>query len=168
MLGDAAVLELRGFVAVAVLVAATPGSAPAQQPAGRPAVVMDPSERAATRVDPSVNRVVSGGQWKTRTTGGSYRVVEVTQGWETVRYRVFVQWLEEGEDPEGPGDRLKAWRELGALVPHQFSLVDPELSWRDGRWQVTVKAATAPMEQPSQRLTFVLGAPGEVRGIVPR
>jgi hypothetical protein len=161
------VLPLRVFV-LAALVAATPGFAMAQTPAGRPVAVLDPSERAALRVDPSVNRIVSGGQWKTRTAGGSYRVVEVSQGWETVRYRVFVQWLEEGEDPDGPGDRLRAWRELGALVPHQFSLVDPELSWQDGRWRVTVKAAGTPMEQPGQTLTFVLGAPGEVRTILSR
>jgi hypothetical protein len=158
------VLQLR-VVAIAALVAAAPGSAMAQTPAGRPVPVRDPSERAALRVDPSVNRVVSGGQWKTRAAGGSYRVIEVSQGWETVRYRVFVQWLEEGEDPEGPGDRLKAWRELGALVPHQFSLVDPQLFSEGGRWRVTVKAASGPMEQPSQTLTFVLGRPGEVRSI---
>jgi hypothetical protein len=159
------VSRLRALVAVAILAAAAPDSTPGQQPARQPARAMDPSERAAARIDASVNRVVSGGQWKTRTSGGSYRLVEVAQGWENVRYRVFVQWLEEGEDPDGPGDRLKAWRELGALVPGQFSLVDPALSWQDGRWQVTVKGASTPMEQPSQTLTFILGAPGEVRAV---
>ena len=94
-----------------------------------------------------------------RQASGSYRVIEVKEGWEHVRYRLFVQWLEESEDAE----RVRVSREVGTLVPDRYSLTEPTLTFVEGRWRVGVNAASSPMETPSEALTFILGAPGEIR-----
>lgn len=110
------------------------------------------------RIDPIVQTVVSGGRWKSGNGAGSFRVVEIAEGFERVRYRVFIQWLEDTED----GVRIKLSRELGPLVPDQYSLTKPQLVYRGGKWHVDLQAATRPMEQADRALSFVVDAPGQV------
>jgi hypothetical protein len=116
------------------------------------------------RIDPSVQSVVSGGRWTSGKATGSLRVIEIAEGWENIRYRVFVQWLEDTED----GARVKTSRELGPVVPDQFSLAHPQLVYQAGKWRVDLKAASRPMEQAERPLSFVVGAPGQVALVDPR
>jgi hypothetical protein len=110
------------------------------------------------RIDPSIRAVVSGGYWKTDKATGTFRIVETVEGYEELRYRVYVQWLEN----VGGETRVRLSREIGPLVPEQFSLKDPQLALQDGKWQVIVRAANAPMKQADHSLSFTLGPPGEI------
>jgi hypothetical protein len=140
---------VRPWVAALLVASAIPRASQAQ----RAALSVTP------RLDPSIVTVVSGGRWTLRQVGGSYRVIGVKEGWEHIRYRLFVQWLEESDG----GERVRISREVGPLVPDRYSLTDPTLKFAEGRWRLGVRAASAPMEQPSDSLTFILGTPGEIR-----
>ena len=143
-------MSLRSQIRTIAVVCALPLTLRAQSP--------------APRIDPSVQSVVSGGRWTAGKATGSLRVIEIAEGWENVRYRVFVQWLEDTED----GARIRTSRDLGPLVPNQFSLTNPQLVYKAGSWRVDLKAASRPMERPERPLSFVVGAPGQVTLVDPR
>ena len=116
----------------------------------------------APTVDPSVTTVISGGQWiASDSTSGAFRVIVRSEGWEEVRHRVFVEWLE--DDAAQRTMRVRATRELGPLAERAWSLEAPQLTHRAGRWYVTVRAAMRPLAQTTRRFAFVIGAPGEIQ-----
>ncbi|HEX8694471.1 MAG TPA: hypothetical protein VF746_18760 [Longimicrobium sp.] len=114
------------------------------------------------RIDPAVEEVVSGGAWKAGQASGTYRLVVITEGWEAIRYRLFLQWLEVPQEP-GP-ITIRKTVELTPLAG-MFSLTGPELSLRGGRWYVTAYGADRPLAASSRRVRFELGPPGTVRRV---
>ena len=109
----------------------------------------------------NITAVVSGGAWRTGAARGTLRVVELSEGWEAVRHRIVVQWLE--EDPARHEVRVRRAVALDSVAPEWFSLASPTLGMRNGRTILSVVAAAAPLERPTVRLSFVVGAPGEIR-----
>ena len=114
---------------------------------------------------------MSGGAWTAGATGGRYRVIVVTEGWEEVRRRAFVEWLEE-RDPRDAGGaggaashtaaRTTADLNVSATI---FALSDPRLVTHGGRWYVTACGAERPLVPYTRPVAFELGAPGRVRRV---
>lgn len=135
------------FVLAAALLRA--GSASAQTDSIRPPAL-----------PPEVSGVVTGGTWEDHGARGIIRVVIVSEGWEEVRQRAFVQWLE--EHPDRHELTVRATRELNGLLVGTWSLSAPTLVSRRHDWVITLQAALAPMAQPSRTVTFRLDGPGRV------
>jgi hypothetical protein len=148
-------LALTALAAFACLV---PGLAAAQTDA----------DRAVRDLDIPIATVVSGGSWKTSTTEGTFRLIETSEGWETIRRRVFVQWLEVSQERR----RVTVRRTIELQPrPEVFSMSDPRLVLRNGVWYATVRTASRPLAQPDQEAAFELGGPGtarRMRGGLPR
>lgn len=111
-------------------------------------------------IDPGVYELMTGGYWKNERQSGTIRVVVLMEGWEAIRHRMFVQWIEERS--EAHEARLVATREVADVVSNCYSLVSPSLSLKGGRWILVAKASSAPMKRTSQNISIVLGAPGEL------
>jgi len=132
------------------LACAVPGFAAAQTDA----------HRVVQTLPIPIEEVVSGGSWKTRTAEGTFRLVQTGEGWETVRHRVFVQWLEESQEHR----RVTVRRTIELEPPPQvFSVADPQLVSRNGVWYAIVRTASRPLAQFDQEIAFELGAPGIAR-----
>jgi hypothetical protein len=131
-----------------------------------PAAAQDAAVVSVPRLDPSVTTVVTGGVWAAGNARGVFRLVELAEGWEEIRYRVIVEWLE--EDQERHELVIRAVGDLSALAPDQYSLTAPKLSRRRQRWYVTVRAAAGPMWAADRTVIFELAAPGALRRVRPR
>lgn len=127
----------------------------------RPLPAQDAERDTLPTVSPQVETLVSGGQWVRGAARGRYRVLVLTEGWETIRRRAFVQWLAEPEDPEMP-EQVRATLELGPLTD-LYALTAPVLARRGTQWTVTLRGAAQPMGAYDQPVRFVLGAPGVAR-----
>jgi hypothetical protein len=114
-------------------------------------------------VDAAVETVVSGGTWSAGETHGRYRILVVMEGWEEVRHRAYVQWVQESESPH-TAEIVRASLDLTS-VAKMFGLAEPTVVARAGRWYVIVRGADRRMAEYSRRLTFELGPPGRVRRI---
>jgi hypothetical protein len=112
-------------------------------------------------VDPSVEAVVTRGQWSAVGASGSFRVIVVAEGWESIRRRVIVQWLEEDQDEQRTV--VRAALDLGTVLTDAYSVSDPVLARQGTRWQLTVRTSDRPLAQATGRAVVVLGAPGSVR-----
>jgi hypothetical protein len=119
----------------------------------------DPARRVEA-LDPTITQVVTGGFWQVDSSRGQYRVVVLTEGWEEVRHRVFVQWL--AEDTAARELDVQSSMDLAPLASEWWSLADPSLSLEAGSWILLVHAAAMPLEQHTAELRFRLGPPGRV------
>ena len=125
------------------------------------ALAQDAAADRALQLDPSIAEVVTGGAWGDAAGAhGRYRVVVVAEGWEEVRYRVFLQWLELDSDRRDV--RVRVSQDLAILAPNWWSLTSPSLSLHDGKWILSLQAAEMPMQAPDTELRFQLGPPGQV------
>jgi hypothetical protein len=113
-------------------------------------------------VDPSVEAIVSGGHWRAGDASGSFRLIKVTEGWDELRHRVYLQWLE--LPTERGATLIRASVELTPLA-EVFSLGAPTLSTRQGHWYVRLGAAARPLTPMLERVTFEIGGPGVVRRV---
>jgi hypothetical protein len=120
-------------------------------------------DSSAAAIHPSIETVVSGGVWAAGAAHGRYRVVVIMEGWETIRRRAVLQWVQETESPDSV-ETVRAFQDLTDTA-NAFSLGDPVLTRRTGRWYVSLRAADKPMAQYSRRVTFKLGPPGKARRI---
>ena len=112
-------------------------------------------------VDAAVESAVRGGTWSTGSARGRYRILVVMEGWEEVRHRAFLQWVQESASPNSP-ETIRASVDLTEIAD-MFSVGEPILVARGGRWYAAVRGTDRPMAQYSRRLTFALGPPSEVR-----
>ncbi len=111
------------------------------------------------RVDLSVEQVVSGGYWQVGKAAGAYRVIVVREGWEEIRRRAVVEWIEEGEAHQPDSLRRSVALNERAAV---YALSDPVIIRRGAHWIVRVKAASRPLSPYNQIVEFELGTPGSV------
>ena len=117
-------------------------------------------------IDPRIDGIVRGGAWVQGATRGDYRIVILTEGWETIRRLAFVQWIEEPKEP-GTAPRVVASRELTPLTD-LFALADPVLERVGATWVVTLRGAAMPADDYTVRVRFMLGPPNDVRLAPPR
>jgi len=115
----------------------------------------------AYALDSRVVQVVSGGAWTDGPRSGQYRIVVRSDGADSVHYTTVVQWMVRrgmSQDLE-----MVASVDLSTISAAWFSMLDPELRLRNGRWFLVVDAATAPLRTASHRPQFALGPPGQIR-----
>ena len=117
-------------------------------------------------VDPRVEAVVSGGSWVQGTRRGRYRIIVATEGWEAIRRRAFVQWIEEGGGAGEP-ERVHAVRDLTSMTDF-FALAEPVLQLQGAHWTVTLQGAAQPMGEYAYPVRFILGVPDSVRVVTAR
>ena len=146
-------MVLRVLATCALLIAGLSGSASAQ---ARSRATVPP-------IDPRITKLVAAGYWEAGARHGFFRAVELSEGWEEIRRRVVVQWLADAEE-RGPAV-VVASQELRDRAQGVWSVSDPELALRRGRWFLTVKTTARPLEQPSGTREFELGSPGRLRAV---
>jgi hypothetical protein len=115
-------------------------------------------------LDVGVASVHSGGRWESPGRSGYFRVVEIEEGWEEVRHRVFVQWIE--ESPEHRTRSIRAVQEIGTRLG-AWSVSGPQLVRRGAVWYAAVRVADAPIAQPSRTVMVRIGRPGELQLMPP-
>lgn len=119
-------------------------------------------------MDTGVETVVTGGQWTAGGVDGRFRVIVVETGWEEVRHLVVVQWL--GADADRHEMMVQASVGPSTLGLDAYSLYDPRLVRRNGRWYLLAKATSAPLAAPRE-VSFRLDGPGHltpVPAVAPR
>lgn len=111
-----------------------------------------------TRLDPSVAGVVSGGQWRVASEGGSFRLILLRTA-DRPGGRAIVQWLQ----AQRAARRIivHSSRDLGA-IDERWMLETPRLELRNGRW-LAVITGTTDSGRIRRTWRFALGAPGELR-----
>ena len=142
-------------VAVAAPVVLGAAAAPVAQSQAAPSV------SSAYALDSRVVQVVSGGAWTEGDRSGQYRIVVRSDGADSVHYTTVVQWMVR----RGMSQELELVEsvDLSTVAKTWFSMLDPELKLRGGRWHLIVDAADAPLRPASHRPQFVLGLPGQIR-----
>jgi hypothetical protein len=111
------------------------------------------------RLPPDVETVVSGGRWGSGATGGSYRVVVRSGGFEHVVSQVQIDWVSDPKGQDTPSTVVA-------------SEVAPTGSWRIGRARIVLRGkqwiatleGVEPHSTPLQRGTWevTLGQPGKL------
>lgn len=112
-------------------------------------------------IDPTIETIITRGRWTAGEASGSFRVIVLAEGWESIRRRVVVQWLEEDQDEQATV--VRAALDLGTILTSAYSVSDPVVTRQGTAWQLAVRTSTQPLAQPTGRAVFVLGAPGTVR-----
>ena len=107
----------------------------------------------------SVEDVASGGRWQSGTSQGSYRVIGFAEGFEEVRHRVVVQWLQDATRDRS--DSLVNTVDLNERG-NVYGLASPAIVQQGSSWIVKVRSARMPMTQYDDSLTFTVGTPGIV------
>jgi hypothetical protein len=128
-----------------------------------PAVAQSAGTADSLHLGAEVTTVVSGGDWKVRERHGTIRVIELSEGWEEIRYRIVVQWLE--MDSERHSIRVVRSVSLNNVAPDWYSLASPSLITRNDHLMLAVKGAREPMQNVESRLMFLIGPPGELRRV---
>jgi hypothetical protein len=109
-------------VALAIaLVACTPAIGSAQKQIG-----FD-----ASKLDPALTAVVSGGYWESGGKRGSIRLLVFNTGWDNVRTRLVVQWIE--EQPVKERILIHASRDVEAIPSGRWALAAPRLELHNRR-----------------------------------
>ena len=110
---------------------------------------------------PSIETVLTHGHWTAAGASGAYRVIVLTEGWESVRRRVIVQWLEEDQDAQETV--VRATVDLGTILTDAYSVSAPVITKRGTAWQLTVRTSDRPLAQATTPVVFTLGPPGIIR-----
>jgi hypothetical protein len=110
-------------------------------------------------VDVAIEQIISGGRWQSGKATGEYRIIVVREGWEEIRRRVVLEWLQEGDRDVGVSRRQAV--ELNDRV-NIYGLSDPQIVHRGSRWILLLKAATQPLSPYNRVVAFELGAPGQI------
>ena len=121
---------------------------------------------ATPALDPSIETVITRGQWSANGASGSYRIVVLVSGWEEVSHRVIVQWLE--EDQAARTTVVRAAVDLGSILPEAYSLTDPIVRKQGTAWVLSIRSSDRPLARPNGTAVLVLGPPGRVRRLRPR
>lgn len=146
---------LLAFAAAGLTVLAGPARAGAQ------------AEGAAADSVPAVplevEAVVSGGRWAAGSASGGYRLLVITEGWEAIRRRAVLEWIQQAEAPDD-SDTIRARVDL-TQAAGMYSLTQPQIVSRGAKWYVTACAADRPYQQATVPVTLEIGAPGRVRRV---
>ena len=111
-----------------------------------------------TRLDPSVAGVISGGQWRVASEGGSYRLILLRTA-DRPGGRVVVQWLQAQRTARRV--IVHSSRDLTG-IDERWVLEVPRLELRNARW-LAVISGTTDSGRIRRTWRFALGAPGELR-----
>ena len=114
-------------------------------------------------IDPSIETVITRGYWTAGEASGSFRVLEIAEGWESIRRRVIVQWLE--QDQEAQATVVRAAVDLSTILTSAYSISEPVITKQGTAWHLTVRTSDQPLTQPTNRAVFALGTPGTVRRV---
>jgi hypothetical protein len=121
-----------------------------------------PDSVDAPAVDLGVESIVSGGVWKTSSAAGRFRAIGVSQGWEEVRHRVILEWI---QDPDtNASDSIRARLDLNQALG-LYGLVEPKLTRRGTLWYLSLRVARRPVSPYSETVVVELGPPGKVRRV---
>jgi hypothetical protein len=93
-----------------------------------------------SKLDPALTAVVSGGYWQSGGRRGSIRLLVFNTGWDNVRSRLVVQWIEEQPDKEQI--LIHASRDVEAIPGEKWALAAPRLELQHKRWYVVVTGAS--------------------------
>jgi hypothetical protein len=115
---------------VVVLLASTPAAALAQKSIG-----FDVS-----KLDPALTAVVTGGYWESGGRRGSIRLLVFNSGWDNVRSRLVVQWIEEEREKERI--LVHASRDVEAIPNEMWALAAPRFELQNKRWYVIITGAS--------------------------
>lgn len=94
----------------------------------------------ATKLDPALTAVVSGGYWESGGKRGSIRLLVFNTGWDNVQSRLVVQWIE--EQPVKERILIHASRDVEAIPNEKWALAAPRLELQNRRWYVIVTGAS--------------------------
>jgi hypothetical protein len=94
----------------------------------------------ATKLDPALTAVVSGGYWESAGKRGSIRLLVFNTGWDNVQSRLVVQWIE--EQPAKERILIHASRDVEAIPGQKWALAAPRLELQNRRWYVIVTGAS--------------------------
>lgn len=94
----------------------------------------------ASKLDPALTAVVSGGYWESGGRRGSIRLLVFNTGWDHVRSRLVVQWIE--EQPAKERILVHASRDVEAIPSEMWALAAPRLELQNKRWVVIVTGAS--------------------------
>jgi hypothetical protein len=126
------------------------------------AVAQAPDSVDAPRVALSVEHVVTGGTWKVASAAGRYRAIGVSRGWEEIRHRVILEWIQVPDT--AAADSLYTRLELNDALG-LYGLADPKLVRRGKNWFLELKAATRPLKPYTETVLIELGPPGKIRRV---
>jgi hypothetical protein len=93
-----------------------------------------------SRLDPALTSVVSGGYWESGGKRGSIRLLVFNSGWDHVRSRLVVQWIE--EQPANDRILIHASRDVEAVPNEMWALAAPRIELQNKRWYVIVTGAS--------------------------
>jgi hypothetical protein len=94
----------------------------------------------ASKLDPALTSVVTGGYWESGGKRGSVRLLVFNTGWQHVRTRLVVQWIE--EQPATERIVIHASRDVEAIPSEMWALAAPRLELQNRRWYVIVTGAS--------------------------
>ena len=94
----------------------------------------------ATKLDPALTAVVSGGYWESGGKRGSIRLLVFNTGWDNVQSRLVVQWIE--EQPVKDRILVHASRDVEAIPGEMWALAAPRIELHNKRWYVIVTGAS--------------------------
>jgi hypothetical protein len=94
----------------------------------------------ASKLDPALTSVVTGGYWESGGKRGSIRLLVFNTGWERVRSRLVVQWIE--EQPAKERIVIHASRDVEAIPGEMWALAAPRIELQNRRWYVIVTGAS--------------------------
>lgn len=126
-------------------------------------VLAPAQEDSLPTLDTRIETVVTRGHWTSGEASGAYRVIVLTEGWESIRRRVIVQWLEEDQDAQETV--VRAVVDLGTILTDAYSVSAPVITKEGAAWRLTVRTSQRPYAQMTRPVVFTLGAPGTVRRI---
>ena len=93
-----------------------------------------------SKLDPALTAVVTGGYWESGGRRGSIRLLVFNSGWNSVRSRLVVQWIEEERSKERIV--IHASRDVEAIPNAMWALAAPRLELQSKRWYVIVTGAS--------------------------
>jgi len=93
-----------------------------------------------SKLDPALTSVVSGGYWESGGKRGSIRLLVFNTGWDNVRSRLVVQWIE--EQPAKDRILIHASRDVEAIPSEMWALAAPRIELHNKRWYVIVTGAS--------------------------
>ncbi|MFN2567684.1 MAG: hypothetical protein ABR499_22040 [Gemmatimonadaceae bacterium] len=153
------------LVAALIACTAAPCSAQSTTALGTPA----PSAAAPSaagfdpaKLDPAVRLALSGGRWQSGVQRGTFRLLLLRDGWDQVRNRLVIQWLE--EQPAAKRVVVHSSRDVEAVADGAWAIGVPRLELRSGQWYAVV-TGTTDAGRIRRTWRFDLAVPGKLREV---
>ena len=112
-------------------------------------------------LDPTITSVVTGGYWRSDGRDGTLRAIIVTNGFDHLVSRLYVQWLTQATDTGAP--HVFKSQLVEAVSAGGWVLSSPRLVRSGSQWQFAIDAANSHFSPPRRgRWILTVGAPGTV------